>query len=714
MKDDIIVKGIQTNNLKNIDICLKKNAINLIIGPSGSGKSSLAYDTVAQIGLHELSAMYYDGVNEPEYKVDSYTNMVVTIPIKQNNNNNNVRSTVATYFSISPCLAKIFSSILNMPYDYFVLNKSENICPICSGVGYVKTLDSHKIVDYNKTLEDVPIRCWRKNKDFYSQILRLYCEDRKIPYSIKFRQLSEKQKRDILFGTSDVKYKIKYKITNHYSTRTTQYYGPMTDIPMLKTFAPNADFFSEQTCEKCSGEKYEIGHRKHTICGLSIGEILVLSFKDLLGWIEKVRAEYDCTDIAFSINQIEGFTKKALELRLGYISLNRTIPSLSGGELQRLRLIQVFSSQLTDLLIVLDEPLAGLSSKEKEIVYKNILQLKKKHTLLIVDHHELFVNDATQIIALGEAGGKKGGAIIDANSYLEKQKTVYSHEIIPASQIIRVNLKSNVYNYIGTDVTIAEGALNLISGSSGVGKSTLLREYFPQFFDDYLYINQKPMGGNIRSTVATCLGISNNISQLFSKKYKLDKTVFSNLSTAEGMCPECSGTGIITYGSDSQSQIALTCKECRGTGFDKKLLKYPLEGKTIQDIWLMTIDDGVYYFRSVDNKICSILETAQGLLLGHLQIGEKTAYLSGGENIRLKLMSALTAKNPVIGIDELFKGLGNEEIYMVIKALDKLVTKKKTIIVVDHEEKAFSYFANHIYLINDSGTLITKDLVQSK
>lgn len=709
MKDDIIVRGIQTNNLKNIDVCLKKNAINLIIGPSGSGKSSLAYDTIAQIGLHELGAMYYDGVNEPDYKVDSYTNMVVTIPIKQNNNNNNVRSTVATYFSISPCLAKIFSMLLNIPYDFFVLNKSENICPICSGIGYVKTLDPHKIIDYDKTLEEVPVRCWKKNKDFYKQILKLFCLDRKIPYDKKFRQLSEKQKKEILFGTSETKYKIKYKVTNHFSTRTTQYYGPMTDIPMLKSFAPSADFFSEILCEKCCGEKYEIGHRKYKICGLSIGEILILSFDNLLKWIDRVKSEHDCTDIAFSINQIESFAKKAIELRLGYISLNRTIPSLSGGELQRLRLIQVFSSQLTDLLIVLDEPLAGLSSKEKEIVYKNILQLKKKHTLLIVDHHELFVNDAAKIIALGECGGKKGGKLIDANEYLNKQSIVYAHELIPANKYINMVLKSNVYNYAGTDITIALKTLNLISGASGVGKSTLLREYFPQYFDDYLYISQKPMGGNVRSTVATCLGISNSISQMFAKKFKLEKTMFSNLSTAEGMCPKCAGTGIITYGSESQSQITLSCKDCCGTGFDKKLQKYKYDDKTIQDIWLMTIDDAVEFFDGIDAKVFAILKSAQNLLLGHLQIGEKTSHLSGGENIRLKLMSALTAKNPVIGIDEPFKGLGNEEIFMVIRALDKLVEMKKTVIVVDHEEKAFDYFTNHIYLINDGGVLKTED-----
>ena len=203
MKGEIIVSGIQTNNLKNITVSIKKNALNLILGPSGSGKSSLAYDTVAQIGLHELGAMYYDSANEPEYKVNSYSNMVVTVPIKQLNNNNNVRSTVGTYFSISPCLAKIYSSLLRMPYDYFVLNKAENICPSCLGVGYLKTLDPCKVVDYDKTIEEVPIRCWKRNKDFYRQILQLFCADMKIPSQTKFRLLSDKQQQTILYGISE-------------------------------------------------------------------------------------------------------------------------------------------------------------------------------------------------------------------------------------------------------------------------------------------------------------------------------------------------------------------------------------------------------------------------------------------------------------------------------------------------------------------------------
>lgn len=709
MNGEIIIRGIQTNNLKDISISIEKNALNLILGPSGSGKSSLAYDTVAQIGMHELGAMYYDSVNEPEYKISSYSNMIVTVPIKQLNNNNNVRSTVSTYFSISPCLSKIYSSLLHMPYDYFVLNKSQNICSSCLGIGYNKKLDPYKIVDYDKTIEEVPIRCWKRNKDFYRQILELYCSEMGIPAKTKFRHLSNKQQQMILYGTSKTKYKIKYKVTNHFSTRTTLYYGPMTSVAMLKNFSPSDEFFSESPCEICAGEKFEIGHRKYKLCGYSIGELLLLSFDEILNWTKQLRIEYDCEDLEFSISQIEAFAKKAVELKLGYLSLNRTIPSLSGGELQRLRLIQVFNSQLTDLLIVLDEPLAGLSSTEKKAVYDNIIRLKQKHTLLIIDHQDMFIKEAENIIALGEGGGVNGGEIINAGQYILRQQKPFPFSLPEPDKLRRLSSTNSVYHYRGFDINIADGKLNLILGASGVGKSTLLREYFPQVFDDYLYINQKPFSGNIRSTVSTAIGVSNLITRLFAKQFNQEKTVFSNLAGAKGACKTCGGTGVVVFGSESQSQIILPCKDCRGTGFSNSLLKFTIAQKSIQDILNMTIDEGIVFFSNVDKGILAILQNAQKLLLGHLQIGEKTQKLSGGENIRIKLMTALSSNKQVIGIDEPFKGLNNEEIYTVSLSLNERAKKGKTIIVADHEESAQKYFINRIVLINDNGVLTGKD-----
>lgn len=705
MRNGISVCGIETNNLKNIDVTLKKNAINLIIGPSGSGKSSLAYDTIAQIGLHELGAMYYDGVQEPEYKVESYSGMIVTIPIKQMNNNNNVRSTIGTYFSLNPCFAKIFSSLLDLPYDYFVLNKSENVCPKCLGVGYVKKLDHNKIIDYNKSLAEVPIRCWNKDKDFYRQIIQAFCEDENIPSEKKFRQLTAQQKNSILYGEGSVRHTIKYKVTNHFSTKTTAYFGPMTEKPMLKRFSPNNDFFSELLCDDCHGEKYEKEHRNKKICKYSIGELMLIPFDEVNKWIANVRNKYDCSTIEFSLKQIEQFTSKAVELNLSYLFMNRSIPSLSGGELQRLRLIQVFASQLTDLLIVLDEPLAGLSVKEKKIVYSNIKKLADKHTLLIVDHHEIFYNDSAVIIALGEGSGKNGGNLIDADLYLEKQRKSFQLKPLKADREIPIKMIGDVYAYKGVNLSIAEDRLNIISGASGIGKSTLLREYFPQCFDNYIYINQKPMNGNSHSMVATDLDVFNKIINLFAKHFKQEKTFFSNMTSADGVCPKCVGRGYVTYGSNLQSQIVLKCQDCRGTGFNKKLRKFEINGKSLLDIWEMTIDEGYEYFGPADKEIVESLGMAKELLLGHLQIGEKTSDLSGGENIRVKLLRSLDTKYDVYGVDEPFKGLNNEEIYMVVKILSKLVNQGKTVVVVDHEENSFKYFSKHIELKNVAGIL---------
>ena len=710
LRGDIIISGIQTNNLKDITVSLKKNALNLILGPSGSGKSSLAYDTIAQIGLHELGAMYYDSINEPEYKVNSYSNMVVTVPIKQLNNNNNVRSTIGTYFSISPCLAKIYSSLLQIPYDYFVLNKTENICPTCSGVGYIKTLDSCKIVDYDKTIEEVPIRCWKKNKDFYRQILQLFCKEKNIPLQTKFRHLSDLHQETILYGISDTKYKIKYKTANRFSTRTTSYYGPMTSIPMLKGFLPGDEFFSESPCEVCSGEKFETNHRKHKLCGYSIGELMSLSFDCIVEWVKQLKKEYDCSSLEFSISQIGSFAQKAVELKLGYLFLNRTIPSLSGGELQRLRLIQVFNSQLTDLLIVLDEPLVGLSAKEKETVYNNIIRLKKMHTLLVVDHHDIFISAAEHIIVLGKGGGYKGGSIIDTEQYILKQNTEFPFCASEPGSLRKLVSTNSIYHFSGFEIYIAENKLNLILGESGIGKSTLLREYFPQVFDEYMYINQKPLVGNIRSIVATAINISELINRVYYNRFHQDKSFFSNQHGANGVCETCNGTGMRVFGSESQSQITLKCTDCNGTGFSKKLVKYKIDGRAIQDVWQMTIDEGAAFFATLDKRIFSILQQAQKLLLGHLRIGEKTHHLSGGENIRIKLMAVLSSNKKIIGIDEPFKGLNNEEIHSVAVTLNELAKEGKTIIVADHEETARRYFSNQIMLCNDRGKLIGENI----
>lgn len=705
MNDNIVIEGIETNNLKNINVHIVRKGINLIIGPSGSGKSSLAYDTIAQIGQHEFMAMFADEVSEPSYKVRSYLNMIAAVPIKQSNHNNNMRSTIGTYFGINRSVCLMFSVMLGLPYDFFVLNKDSNLCGTCHGLGYVSKLDYNKIIDYNIPLKNVPFRCWNRYKDFYAQMIEKFCNEYSIDVNKTFRELTDKEKNLLLYGESSDKYSIRYKKNNAFSRRTSKFYGVLTEIPMLPNYGIGKQYYSDFDCECCNGRKYNKQFDEYRIYGLSIGEFMTIDFESLNSIVQKISKEISDYRLTFTLKRLNAFIEKAVELNLGHLCFHRAIPTLSGGELQRLRMVQVFTTQLSDLLIVLDEPLAGLSGDEKKIVFENVLLLSKKHTIIVVDHGDSFYDVADKIIALGEKGGREGGKLIDANQFLQEQRSIRKFSPVPVEKQQTIILNSPIYKYIGVRIRVADNCMNLITGYSGVGKSTLLCEYLPQFFESYLYINQKPLLGNKNSCVATVLNISNMISALFANKYKKDKKFFSNLTGNEGMCPLCGGAGYIEYGDDYHDSTRIKCMECEGTGFNKILKKYKIKGLSIFDVWKMTIDEAIVYFEDMDKAIANVCSDAAKILIGHLQIGQATSTLSGGESIRIKILKASKSKAKVIGVDEPFKGLSNVEIDVVARFLDTIRKKNRTLIIVDHTSGIEDYFSRWINIYNDNNIL---------
>lgn len=705
MEQDICINGIQTNNLKNIDIHLKKGKINLIIGPSGSGKSSLAYDTIAQIGQHEFLAMYSDSIAEPKYKVKSFSNITVSVPIQQINHNNNVRSTIGTYFGLNQIIRDIYTNTFNLPQGTcFVLNKEENLCRTCHGLGVIPDLDKGKIIDFTVAIGENPFRCWNRYKDFYRQILQKYCDEVGINPEYKFSELNSQEQKLLLYGESKKKYSIRYKKVNSLSSRTTKYYGVLTGKPLLPNFSISKKFWSDKVCPDCLGKKYSPEVESYKIEDLSIGKFMLTPFNQLIKFIEKLKHKRDMKNLQFSIQRLERFIKTALKLNLGHLFLHRTIPTLSGGELQRLRLVQLLNTQLTDLLIVLDEPLAGLSAEEQSDVYREILSLLPKHTLVIVDHGNRFFKVAANIIVLGHGGGKNGGYIVDSQQYIEEQTKVYPYTPVSIKKCLRAFFREDIYQYKGIDVTIAENCLNLVQGKSGVGKSIMMREYFPKIFKQYCYITQKPLLGNKNSSVATALKIFRHITDLFAKRFHKDKNFFSNLTGSDGACPACGGAGYLEYGN-GQTINKLECSECDGTGFNKNLRKYKINGMNIFDIWQMSIKDAIDYFKVLDSRIAEILIIADSIMLGHLLIGQPTATLSGGENIRVKILKNSQSRAKIWGIDEPFRGLDNTEIYKVICYLEKIRKKGKTIVVIDHTENIKKYFSQTIFLKNKDGWL---------
>lgn len=710
MGESIVIEGIETNNLKNIDVSIAKKGVNLVVGPSGSGKSSLAYDTIAQIGQHEFMSMFADEVSEPSYKVRSFSNMVAAVPIKQSNHNNNMRSTIGTYFGLNRSIGLIYAVALGLTEDFFVLNKESNLCEKCHGLGYVSKLDYNKIVDFNIPLRKVPFRCWNRYKDFFAQMIERFCVDHNIDSDKTFRDLSDKEKQLLLFGESTEKYQVRYKKVNALSSRTTRFYGVLTGNPMLPGVGIGKSYYSDFECECCHGKKYNALFDEYKVEGLSIGEFMTVSFVELATKIEKIEKKITDDRLTFTIKNLKAFIDKAIELNLGHLCFHRAIPTLSGGELQRLRMVQVFTTQLSDLIIVLDEPLAGLSGEEKKSIYNNVVALAKKHTVVLVDHGDTFYKAATKIIALGEKGGSAGGKLIDVDEFLKKQRGIIKIKPLNPETQIEVELNSSIYKYNGAKVSFAENRMNLITGYSGVGKSTLLREYLPQAFDSYLYINQKPLLGNKNSCVATVLDISNKISELYAKKHKKDKKLFSNLTGNDGMCLVCAGAGYIEYGDDYHQSTRIECRECEGTGFNKILKKYKIKGASIFDVWKMTLDEAVEFFKDTDKSISETCASASEIMLGHLHVGQATATLSGGENIRIKIMKASKSTAKIIGVDEPFKGLSNIEIDAVARYLDRIREKERTLIVIDHTMGVEDYFSQWVQMENKKYVLTGKIL----
>ena len=432
---------------------------------------------------------------------------------------------------------------------------------------------------------------------------------------------------------------------------------------------------------------------------------MTTDFSTLKNVVQTISKETADDRLTFTLNNLKAFLYKAVELNLGHLCFHRAIPTLSGGELQRLRMVQVFITQLSDLIIVLDEPLAGLSGTEKQAIYDNVVLLAKKHTVVLVDHGDTFYKVANQIIALGEKGGNAGGKLINVDNFLSKQNSIVKYKPVPVKKETKILLNSIIYKYKGVDISVADNCMNLITGYSGVGKSTLLREYLPQFFENYLYINQKPLLGNKNSNVATILDISTKISEQYAKKYNKTKSFFSNLTGNEGMCPICAGAGYIEYGDTYHQSTRIECKECEGTGFNKILKKYKIKEATIFDVWKMTIDEAIDFFSDIDKAIVNICNTSSNIMLGHLHIGQATTTLSGGENIRIKILKASKSTAKIIGVDEPFKGLSNVEIDVVAKYLNDIRSKNRTLLVIDHTSGTEDYFSRWIQIDNKNNIL---------
>lgn len=704
--DRITVKGARENNLKNLSLEIPKYKITVFTGVSGSGKSSLVMDTIAAKSRRELNDTFPTFVQQylPKYgrpHVDRIDGLPIAIVIDQKKPAQNSRSTVGTYTDIYSLVRLLFSRV-GKPFvgysDSFSFNNPQGCCPRCSGLGEIRELDIHKLVDFDKSLNDEDTihyiafhkGGWRWIRYAHSGLFDL---DKKI------RDYSPEE-LDLFLNSPQIK--LKNPPSNW--PKTAKYEGL---IPRMYRSIINSEegllhsavlnpMLTMGTCPDCGGTRLSGKVLACKIEGKNIAEVCDLSITKLNAWIHGLS-----DPLAVDLKKAIGERLDALEeIGLGYLSLSRPVGTLSGGEAQRCKIAKYINSSLSDVLYILDEPSVGLHNHDIELMKKSVAQLRDHgNTVLLVEHHKEMIKIADHIVDMGPGAGMLGGEIMFQGSYEELLKSGTStgkmiEEKCPFKASPRVPKDwfhigdASLHNLKNVSVDIPLGVFGVVAGVAGSGKSSLmecLRNGWPRP-EEVVYISQKSIGVSLRSTPATYMDVAPDIRKIFAKANRMKEDYFS--FNGKGACPVCGGKGVIVSEMAFMDSIETTCEACGGLRYSPEALKYMVESPStreklnIAQVMDLTVRLASLFFKGtpIEEKLRPMMDVG----LGYLHLNQSLSTLSGGELQRLKLASYLGDKGKLFIIDEPTDGLHIKDILHILGVFDKMVSGGNSVWLIEH------------------------------
>ncbi len=696
-ENEITVVNATENNLKGVSVHIPKKKLTVITGISGSGKSSLVFDTIAAESRRELNETFPSFVQRylPKYgrpHVDIIENLPVTVIIDQRKLGDNVRSTVGTYTDIYTFLRLLFSRV-GKPFigysDTFSFNHPQGKCPKCDGLGVYKQIDIHKLVDFNKSLNEDAIDfptfhpgAWRWKRYAYS---RLFDLDKKIKdYS--------KEELDLFLYSPQVKLidpSPDWPVTAKFEGIIPRMERSILSTDEGKRHAKRvSEFVFEDICPDCKGTRVNDRVRSCKINGLSIADVSLLPLDKSLDFIRQLN-----DPLAVDIKaELDKRLSALLDIGLGYLSLSRGTGTLSGGEGQRIKIARNINSALADILYVLDEPSAGLHPHDIMRLKKSLTSLKKRgNTILMVEHNPDLIRTAEYIVDMGPGAGEHGGEIVyqgtlegllKTDTFTGKdlrEKVGIKEKTRKPIDCIQIE-KANYHNLKDLDLQIPLGILTVLCGVAGSGKSSLMEVIQRRLDQPVIAISQKNIGISLRSTPATYMDISDSIRKLFAEENKVSASNFS--FNSQGACPECKGKGVIVTEMSFMEDIITPCERCGGTRYNDKVLQYTYKGKNIAQIMDMSISVGIRFFSG--QPIVKLLNNLEEVGLDYLHLNQSLSTLSGGELQRLKLASHLDGKGTVYILDEPAGGLHMEDVKKLLLLFNKLVDKGNSVIVAEH------------------------------
>ncbi|HEY6800326.1 MAG TPA: excinuclease ABC subunit UvrA [Agromyces sp.] len=700
--DLIEVRGARENNLKDVSLDIPKRRLTVFTGVSGSGKSSLVFGTIAAESQRLINETYSTFVqsfmgspSRPE--VDSLRNISAAIIVDQERMGANSRSTVGTATDAHAMLRVIFSR-LGQPYVgpsfHFSFNVPTGMCPRCEGMGVVSDIDVDELVDRDKSLTEGAITIPGYTADGW--MVRIYSESGFLDPDKKIRDYTEQELHDFLYK-EPVKVKVQ-SINMSYEGLVPKVQKGMLSKdrdamqPHIRAFVDRAVTFT--TCPECGGSRLNQEALSSKIKGINIADAAAMQISDLAGWL----ADLDDPSIGPLVENLRQTIDSFVEIGLGYLSLDRTSGTLSGGEAQRVKMIRHLGSPLTDVTYVFDEPTVGLHPHDIQRMNELLLRLRDKgNTVLVVEHKPEVVEIADHVVDLGPGAGATGGTICFEGDVegLRNSDTLTGRHLDHRAQL-RERVReaaghlsirdARQHNLQGVDVDVPLGVLTVVTGVAGSGKSSLIHGNVPKH-DNVVVVDQAPIRGSRRSNPATYTGLLDTIRTAFAKANGVKPALFS--ANSAGACPNCKGIGLVYTDLAMMGGVSSVCEECGGKRFTAEVLEYTLRGKNISEVLDLSAAAALEFFEEKPAR--AILERLSDVGLGYLGLGQALNTLSGGERQRLKLAISMAKRGSVYVLDEPTSGLHLADVDKLLALLDRLVDDGNSVIVIEHHQAVMAH-----------------------
>lgn len=696
-QDCIVIQGLRQNNLKNISLRIPKEEIVVFTGVSGSGKSSIVFDTIAAESQRQMNETYtaYMRGRLPKFekpKAERIENLSASVIIDQTRLGGNARSTVGTISDMYSALRLLYSRIGEPqagPSSFFSFNNPNGMCPECFGIGKVMTVDILPLIAGDKSWSEgmVDLPTFHIGNYYWKQ----YTESGLFDLDKKWQDYTEEERNLLLYGAKEKgESRVVRQVEGVHNMMSRLLLkrdsSEMGDVSMKRL----TNYVHQSECPLCHGKRLNETALSVKVAGYTIYEMCEMEFtklRDVLAAVTDSRGKSVAENLVTTLTRM-------IDIGLPYLFMNRESATLSGGEAQRLKLVRYMGSSLTGMMYIFDEPSTGMHPRDVHRMTRLLCSLRDKgNTVLVVEHDKDVISIADEVIDVGPAAGKHGGEILYQGNYrgLLSAGTLTGNAMCaytPVKENPRIPTQflpirnACLHNLKNVCVDIPLHILTAVTGVAGSGKSTLIRDVFAKQYEDrVVLIDQSPVTATGRSMPATFLGFFDEIRKRMGKENDVSAALFS--FNSKGACPVCKGKGAVTTELVFMDPVTTVCEACQGSRYSDEALSYTYRGKNIVEILNMSAGEAEEFFAECP-KIQKTLHAMVEVGLSYLSLGQQLSTLSGGERQRVKLAKYLEQKGNIYVLDEPTTGLHASDVKTVMELLDGLVRRGNTVIVIEH------------------------------